>query len=66
MIPRFVSSKHLSERRRNVWQREEELTVNGPEEVLAALCRLVTEVEVIVEVRNPSIERVLLEMVNGI
>ena len=44
----------------------EELTINGPEEVLAALRGWFAKIEVIVEVRNPSIVRVLLEMINSI
>jgi hypothetical protein len=66
MMPRLVSSIHLFERRRNIGEREEELRVNGPEEVLAALRRLVAEIEVVVEVRNTSIKRILLEMLNGV
>jgi hypothetical protein len=66
MMPRLVSSIHLFERRRNVGKREEELTVNGPEEVFAALRRLIAEIEVVVEMRNPSIERVLLEMLDSV
>jgi hypothetical protein len=66
MMSRLVSSIHLFERGRNVGEREEELAVNGPEEVLAALHHLVTEIEVIVEVRNLSIERVPLEMIDSV
>jgi hypothetical protein len=42
------------------------LGINGPEEVLAALRHFITEIEVVVEMRNPSIERVLLEMLDGV
>ena len=66
MMPRLVSSIRLFERQRNVGEREEELGVNGPEEVLTALRRLVAEIEVIEEVRNPSIVRVLLEVINSV
>jgi hypothetical protein len=66
MMPRLVSSIHIFERRRNVGEREEELTVNGPEEVFAALHRLIAEIEVVVEMRNLPIERVLLEMLDGV
>jgi hypothetical protein len=61
-VPRI----HLFERQRNIGEREEELTVNGPEEVFAALRRLIAEIEVVVEMRNPSIERVLLEMLDSV
>jgi hypothetical protein len=66
MMARLVPSVHLFERGRNVGQREEELTINGSEEVLAALCGWVAEIEVIVEVRNASIVRVLLEVINSV
>jgi hypothetical protein len=66
MMPRFVPRIHLFERQRNIGKRKEELGINGPEEVLAALRRLITEIEVIVEVRNPLVVRVLLEMLNGV
>ena len=65
-MPRFVSSIHLLEMGRNVGEREEELGVNGPEEVLTALRRLFAEIEVIEEVRNPSIVRILLEVINSV
>ena len=65
-MARFVSSVHVFEQWRNIGQREEELTVNGPEEILAVLRGRFAEIEVIVEVRNPSIVRVLLEMINSV
>ena len=65
-MARLVSSVHVFERWRNTGQREEELTVDGPEEILAVLRGRFAEIEVIVEVRNPSIVRVLLEMINSV
>ena len=65
-MPMFVSSIQLFQRVGYVRQREEELRVNGPEEVFAALCGRVAEIEVIVEMRDPSIERVFLEMINHV
>jgi hypothetical protein len=66
MMARLVPSVHLFERGRNVRQREEELTVNGPKEVLAVLGGGIAEIEVVVEVRDPSIDRITLKMINSV